>query len=251
MEKIVLITGVFGGIGYATAKVFSENGWKVIGVDRTCKKDEGNYIDLFLNKDISIPGDVREVFNIVSERYGILHCLVNNAAIQISKSILETAENEWDETYASNIKSIFMGVKYAYPLLKKTGGSIVNMSSVHAYATSKNISAYASTKGAILAFTRSIALEFADDNIRVNAVLPGAVNTNMLKSGLSRGHLSGENVDVMIDKLGLKHPVKRIGQPEEIGKTIYFLADSEKSAFITGQAIVVDGGALAQLSTEV
>lgn len=252
MDKIVLITGVYGGIGYAAAKVFKRHGWKIIGVDKEQKEDTDNLLDLFIEKDISETKNIDDIFGQIKVKFSNhINCLVNNAAIQVAKSILETTEEEWDLVYKSNIKSAFTFVKHAFELLKKANGSIVNVSSVHAFATSKNISAYASTKGALLAFTRSAALEFADEGIRVNCVIPGAVNTNMLVAGLTRGHLGDENVQYMMDKLGIRHPMKRVGDPLEIGKLIYFLADNEQSSFITGQSFVADGGALAQLSTEV
>ncbi|HPL98338.1 MAG TPA: SDR family oxidoreductase [Bacillota bacterium] len=250
MGRIVVITGVFGGIGYATAITFHKKGWTVIGVDKYSGQDTEDCVDEFLNFDISRVEDVREVFRLIKVKYGRIDCLVNNAAIQVSKSILETTEIEWDEVFANNVKSTFMCVKNAYSMLKESKGSIVNVSSVHAFCTSRNISAYAAAKGSVLAFTRAASLEFAEEGIRVNAVLPGAVDTGMLRSGLGRGHLMGDNIHELIGQLGLRHPIKRIGQPGEIAKAIYFLGDNENSSFITGQAFVVDGGALAQLSTE-
>ena len=102
----------------------------------------------------------------------------------------------------------------------------------------------------LLALTKATALEFAQDNIRVNAVLPGAVDTPMLRSGLARGHLKGQSEDELIAELGKKHPLERIGHPQEIAQAVLFLADSQRSGFMTGQALVVDGGATAKLSTE-
>jgi len=252
MKKVVLITGVFGGIGYATANLFKQLGWEVIGVDKQIADDYKNAIDLFIQKDISCSANIDSIWEVVQQRYpdGISG-LVNNAGYQVAKSVLDTMEDEWDTVFASNIKSVFLSAKYAFPLLQRNKGSIVNVSSVHAFATSQNISAYAASKGALLAFTRALALEFADADIRVNCVIPGAVRTNMLVSGLARGHLGDSSVDVLIDKLGLRHPVKRVGEPEDIANLIYFLIDNEKSAFITGQSFCADGGALAQLSTEV
>ena len=251
MKRVVLITGVLGGIGHATAKVFKSSGWEVIGVDRLKDDDKNNAVDLFIQEDISKDGAVNRIFTKVRDHYSRIDALVNNAALQIVKSITETTEEEWDDVFNSNVKAIFRTIKHAYPLLVIGGGAIVNVSSVHAFATSKNISAYAASKGALLAFTRSISLEFAKDKIRANAVIPGAVRTHMLMSGLSRGQQDDEPVEMLVDKLGLRHPIHRIGEPEEIGKLIYFLSDNTQSSFITGQSFVADGGALAQLSTEV
>ena len=127
----------------------------------------------------------------------------------------------------------------------------MNVSSVHAIATSANIAAYAASKGAMLALTRALAIELASNNIRVNAVLPGAVDTPMLHSGLSRGHLWGDNIVDLVEQLGSKHVIGRVGQPQEIAQAIYFLADQSRSSFMTGQeGLVVDGGATCRLSTE-
>ena len=127
---------------------------------------------------------------------------------------------------------------------------MVNVSSVHAVATSVNIATYAASKGGLLALTRAMAIEFAPDNIRVNAILPGAVDTPMLRSGLQRGHLAGSEITDRLDNLARKTVNGRIGEPREIAHAIYFLADSTQSSFMTGQALVVDGGATARLSTE-
>ena len=251
MNQVVLITGVFGGIGYATAKLFKQYGWDVIGIDKVKGDDTENVVDRFIEKDISKTDNIDFIWKTVRDKYPYgIHGVVNNAGHQVARSVIETSEEEWDTVFASNVKSVFLSAKHAFPLLKPNRGAIVNVSSVHAFATSKNISAYAASKGALLAFTRALALEFGDADVRVNCVIPGAVRTNMLTLGLSRGHLEDNSVDEMIDKLGLRHPVKRIGEPEDIANLIYFLMDNEKSAFITGQSFCADGGALAQLSTE-
>ena len=156
-----------------------------------------------------------------------------------------------DRTLASNLRSVFLGIKLAHPLLKAAGGgAIVNVSSVHSIATSANIAAYAASKGGLLALTRAVAIEFAEDNIRVNAVLPGAVDTPMLRASMGRGQFGGPSVQQRLDNLASKTVNGRVGTPREIAQTIYFLADNDQSSFMTGQAVVVDGGATARLSTE-
>jgi NAD(P)-dependent dehydrogenase (short-subunit alcohol dehydrogenase family) len=164
---------------------------------------------------------------------------------------LETSVEEWDAVMANNLRSVFLGAKLAYPLLKTAGGgAIVNVSSVHAVQTSKDIASYAASKGGLLALTRAMAIEFAPDQIRVNAILPGAVNTPMLHAGLSRGHVAGSNLTDRLENLARKTVIGRVGEPEEIARAIYFLADETQSSFITGQSLIVDGGATARLSTE-
>jgi NAD(P)-dependent dehydrogenase (short-subunit alcohol dehydrogenase family) len=169
----------------------------------------------------------------------------------VAKPILDTTPDEWDAVMASNLRSVFLGTKLAHPLLVKAGGgAIVNVSSVHAVATSANIAAYAASKGGLLALTRAMAIEFAADNIRVNAILPGAVDTPMLRRSMERGSLSGGDVLDRLENLARKTVNGRVGKPSEIAHSIYFLADNTQSSFMTGQALVVDGGATARLSTE-
>lgn len=249
MKKVALITGAGSGIGKGTAELFSREGWSVVGVD---VNDVGDPValDRFIRIDISMKDSPAQIIEQVRKEQGRLDALVNNAAMQVCKPLVETTAEEWDLTMASNVRAPFLFCVAGHALLKKTGGAIVNVSSVHALATSVSIAAYAASKGALLALTKATALEFAQDNIRVNAVLPGAVDTPMLRSGLARGHLKGQSEDELIAELGKKHPLERIGHPQEIAQAVLFLADSQRSGFMTGQALVVDGGATAKLSTE-
>jgi len=252
--RILLITGAAGGIGRATVDVFTENGWKVIGVDRQAKYEGFPAEGMYIQADISLPEQIESIYAQVSAFTDTLDAVVNNAAVQIAKPILETTAEEWDLVMASNLRSVFLGAKLAHPLLAKQahrgGAAIVNVSSVHAVATSADIAAYAASKGGLLALTRAMAIEFAPDEIRVNAILPGAVDTPMLRAGLSRGHVGEGSLYDRLENLARKTVNGRVGQPEEIARSIYFLADNQQSSFMTGQAIIVDGGATARLSTE-
>jgi len=249
--RFVLITGAAGGIGRATVDLFTAKGWQVIGVDRNEYGEGFPDNGLFIRSDISEALTMEKIFSQAKQFTRKLDALVNNAAMQIAKPLLETSVAEWDDVMASNLRSVFLGVKLAHPLLKKSGaGAIVNVSSVHAIATSASISAYAASKGGLLALTRAMAIEFARDNIRVNAILPGAVDTPMLRKGLGRGHLKGRRLNQRLENLARKTVNGRIGKPEEIASAIFFLADNTQSSFMTGQALVIDGGATARLSTE-
>jgi NAD(P)-dependent dehydrogenase (short-subunit alcohol dehydrogenase family) len=250
-KKVVLITGAAGGIGRATVQYFAAHGWRVIGVDRHPFGEEYPQDGLFIQADIANPADFETIFEKTEKFTSELHAIVNNAAVQIAKPLVETTTVEWDEVMASNLRSIFLACKLAFPLLKASGnGAIVNVSSVHAVATSANIGAYAASKGGVMALTRAMAIEFAPQNIRVNAILPGAVDTPMLRAGLQRGHVSGGTIVDRLENLARKTVNGRVGQPEEIASAIYFLADNAQSSFMTGQALVVDGGATCRLSTE-
>lgn len=249
--QTMLITGAAGGIGRATVHLFAQQGWRVIGVDRAPFGEGFPETGFFIQSDISIGENLETIFVQARGFTDRLHALVNNAALQVAKPLLETSVEEWDAVMASNLRSVFLGIKLAHPLFKAAGGgAVVNVSSVHAVATSANIAAYAASKGGLLALTRAVAIEFAPDNIRCNAILPGAVDTPMLRAGLGRGHVTGSDILERLDNLARKTVNGRVGKPEEIAHAIYFLADDRQSSFMTGQALVVDGGATARLSTE-
>jgi glucose 1-dehydrogenase len=247
----VLITGAAGGIGRASVNVFTRCGWRVVGVDRAPYGEEFPESGHFIQSDISVGKNLETIFEQARSFSPYLNALVNNAALQVAKPLLDTSVEEWDNVMAHNLRSVFLAVKLAHPLLKEAGaGAIVNVSSVHAVATSANIAAYAASKGGLLALTRAMAIEFAPDQIRANAILPGAVDTPMLRAGLGRGHVHGEDILQRLDNLARKTVNGRVGQPEEIAQAILFLADDSRSSFMTGQALIVDGGATCRLSTE-
>ncbi len=250
-KKTMLITGAAGGVGRATVKHFHERGFCVIGVDRQSVYPEFPADGMFIKADISVPENLEKIFVQATEFTPTLDVLVNNAGFQVTKPLVETTVEEWDMVMASNLRSVFLGVKLAYPLLKaEGGGAIVNVSSVHAVATSANIAAYAASKGGLLALTRAMAIEFAPDNIRVNAVLPGAVDTPMLRAGFHRGRGNEASEESQLAALAAKTVNGRVGMPEEIASVIYFLSDNAQSSFITGQGLLADGGATCRLSTE-
>lgn len=179
---------------------------------------------------------------------GGLDALVNAAAIQGIDRIDATPVTAWNEVMDANARGTFLAMQAAHPHLQRSHGAVVNVASVHALATSAGAAPYAASKGAIVAMTRAAAIEWAPD-MRVNAVAPGAVDTNMLRLGVQRW-ASPEGVDAELAGLAARIPLGRIGRPEEIAEAILFLADGRRSSFITGQAVVADGGALARLSTE-
>lgn len=248
MKRSVLITGAAGGIGSSAVDVFRDAGWSVIGVDRKQGIPDREGVR-HLCADVSVESDVEAIVAEIETKEGRLDAVVNNAAVQVCRPLFETSLEEWDSLLQNNLTAAFLVSRASLPLLTRTAGAVVNVSSVHALATSKNKAAYAATKGALLALTRAMALELGESGIRVNAVLPGATDTPMLRAGLVDDR-AGVDEQQLLDELSSKHVLGRIGQPVEAAQAMLFLADPERSSFVTGQALVVDGGATARLSTE-
>jgi NAD(P)-dependent dehydrogenase (short-subunit alcohol dehydrogenase family) len=234
MTRVAIVTGAAGGIGAATCDALREQGWRVIAVDRK-PIDHPDAVEL----DVSDAEEVASTFSSLERVDG----LVNNAAIQLKKALVDTTVEEWDDVWTSNLRSAFVCLKALVPQLSANGGAVVNVSSVHASATSSSVTAYAASKGGLVAFTRAAAIELAPNGIRVNAVLPGAIDTPMLHEGFAS---SKDSEATLIGRT----PLGRLGQPGEIAEAIAFMLDPNRAAFITGQTLVADGGALARLSTE-
>lgn len=234
MSGVVVVTGAAGGIGAVTCDVLQDYGWEVIAMDR-----------LPVDRPRAMQVDLSDAPAVACALAALpeVHALVNNAALQLYKPLLDTTVEEWDAVAAVNIRAAFACLKALHPQLVAARGAVVNVSSVHAIATSHSIAAYAATKGGLVAFTRAAAIELAPLGVRVNAVLPGAVDTPALRAGFDRC-AGAENT------LVTRTPLQRIGRPKDIAEAIAFLLDRERSSFITGQELVVDGGALARLSTE-
>ena len=246
-HRVALITGAAGGIGQATVAAFVDSGWRVVAVDRVENGDLPAVV-AFHRVDLTDIESVAGLFERLRDEPGRLDALVNNAGVQISKPILKTTVEDWDHVMETNLRSTFLIGKHSLNLLGASRGSVVNVSSVHALATSLNIAAYAASKGGILALTRAMALEFGARGVRVNTILPGAVDTPMLRAGLVR--IEGRSLEAKLRVLSAKTALGRVGEPYEIAQGILFLADSDRSSFITGQALVIDGGVTARLSTE-
>jgi NAD(P)-dependent dehydrogenase (short-subunit alcohol dehydrogenase family) len=246
-RRRVVVTGAHGAIGRATADAFAGEGWHVIGVDRI--EAAPGSCDEFLTVDLADPAAAGVLGDHLTTGGGRLDALVNNAAIQIDRPLLETSDDEWRSVMNINLDAAFRLVRTLYPCLATARGAVVNVSSIHAITTSPNVAAYAVSKAALVGLTRTAALELAADGIRCNAVLPGAVRTPMLISGLSRRpHPDG--ADGNLRDLIARTPLGMVAEPHQIAPSIVFLADGDRSPYTTGQVLVVDGGATIRLGTE-
>lgn len=245
-SKFVVITGAATGIGRATALLFAREGATVVLADvneTEAKKTvetiaDGDGKAHFVQADVSRAEDVRALMEAAAEFMGGINILVNNAGVQRSGPITDFEESEWDLLMEVNPKSCFLGAKYSVPYLREhEGGSIVNMASLAALRGGPRRTAYAASKGAIVAFTKALAKELAPDNIRVNCVCPGWVDTPFNQPAINS--MGGRaNQDQLIEQTV---PLGRQATPEEIAPGILFLA-SEASSYMTGQAMSIDGG---------
>ena len=243
-NKIAIITGISNGIGKATALQFAKENAIIVGADIDQEKgvkvikeiESKGQKGLFVKTDVS---NVNEIDNLVSKamNYGKIDILVNNAGIEVVKRLIDTSEEEWDRTINVNLKSIFLMCKKVLPvMIEQNSGVIINNSSVSALVGSFS-PVYSATKGGIVSLSKSLAVEVAHNNIRVNCVLPGAIETPML----ARVNEKLGNVEEIREERLKQYPMGRFGTSDEIATSILFLA-SEDSSFITGQTLVVDGG---------
>ncbi|HMU34284.1 MAG TPA: SDR family oxidoreductase [Pyrinomonadaceae bacterium] len=244
-NKVAIVTGASSGIGRATAKLFAENGATVVGVGRNEKellalRDELNGADGTIRPHLGDVMEVTQLDRIVSETidsFGQIDTLVNAAGVLKGGSIEDCSLSDWDKQMNINVRSVYYLMQKCIPHLEKTKGSIVNVSSVTGTRAFPGVLAYCVSKAAVDQLTRCAALDLAPKGIRVNAVNPGVVVTNLHK----RGGMDDAAYAKFLERTKETHPLGRAGNAEEIADLIHFLA-SEKAGWITGATYAIDGG---------
>jgi NAD(P)-dependent dehydrogenase (short-subunit alcohol dehydrogenase family) len=246
--KTAIVTGGAMGIGAATAEKLCALGASVAILDRDAEAAQatvgtllkaGHEVSSFVC-DVSSEASVNEAIDAALQHYGALHVLVSNAGIQRYGDVVHTSSEVWDETFGVHVKGCFYTTQRGIPaMIASGGGAIVIVGSVQSFTAVVNSAAYVAAKHALLGITRSIALDYARQNIRANCVCPGTIDTPMVRWS---ANLSGSPKE-LIDTCSRMHPIGRIGTPGEVANAIAFLA-SDWASFITGTSLVVDGGLL-------
>ena len=246
--KVAVVTGAATGIGGATAVAFAAEGAAVALCDvneralaeRLAEIEAAGGLAIAIAADVASANDARRAASETAESFGGIDYLVASAGIQTYGTVVDTDEDTWDRTLAVNAKGVYLAAKYCVPeMVKRGGGAIVTVASVQGLFSQPNVAAYAASKGAVIAMTRTMAIDHAADNIRANSLCPGSVDTPMLRH--SAQLFSPDSPESALKDWGGLHTLGRIAQPEEMAKVALFLC-SDDASFMTGAAIVADGG---------
>jgi NAD(P)-dependent dehydrogenase (short-subunit alcohol dehydrogenase family) len=244
-DKTAIVTGGGGGIGRSTALRLAKEGARVVIADMDSDaglqtealiKEDGNEA-MFVKTDVSNSEQVKKLIQKTTDTYGALHIMFNNAGVgNPSVKSIDMSEEEWDRVIDINLKGVFLGIKYAVPeLIKSGGGAIVNTSSLLGLKGQKYLAAYNASKAGVILLTKNSALEYGKNNIRVNAIAPGVIDTKIID------HWKSDEWKWPI--ISKANALGRIGTPDEVANAVLFLA-SDDASFITGATLSVDGGGL-------
>jgi len=245
-DRVAIITGAGSGIGRASAILFAKEGAKVVVADFVpqsgletvdiIKKNGGEAISV--DADISKASDAEKTVKSAVKIYGKLDILFNNAGINLERTVTETTEPEWDRVQNINLKGVFLCSKYAIPeMIRGGGGVIINTASIRGLVGQYHLAAYCASKGGVVLLTKAMALDYGSNNIRVNCICPGGIETPMHLAFLA----TLKDPELEVQETLKKIPLGRMGQPEDVAWVALFLA-SDESAYLTGLAIPVDGG---------
>ena len=240
--KVALVTGAGSGIGQGCAQYLAEAGARVVIIDINQSAGEATRAEigdgaLFIRADVSSSDDCRHAIEEIVDRFGRINILVNSAGVIRRKSVVDLSEEEWDLVLDVSLKGTYLMSKYVIPVMERTGGSIVNIASGWGLKGGPQAAAYCAAKGGVVNLTRAMAIDHGPQNIRVNCVCPGDVDTPLLRSEAVQ---LGADTDKFMAEAA-DRPLARVGTPLDIAKAVYFLV-SDLSPWVTGAIVIVDGG---------
>lgn len=254
-ERAVLVTGSAKGIGRGVAAAFLAAGGNVtlLDLDEHALRatvdeldDEGARV-VPVSGSVSDPATVERAVAMTVERFGRLDVVVNSAGVVRYGNVESLSVEDWELQLDTNLKSVFLTAKFAAPHLRAASGVIVSIASVQAFVTQLGVPAYTASKGGIVALTRSLALDFADDGVRAVAIAPGSVDTPMLRWSAELTAGDDARVDDIVEEWGRNHPLGRVVTVDDVANAVLFLA-SDSAAMITGTTLTIDGGLIAQVA---
>ncbi|MEW5976482.1 MAG: SDR family NAD(P)-dependent oxidoreductase [Acidobacteriota bacterium] len=249
--KVAVVTGAAAGIGRGTAVAFAKHQASVAlldidlaGVEETARLvEEMGGRALPVRADVAVESEVAAAFEQIGTSLERIDILVNNAGVELYRDFLDYTSSEWDRLLAVNLNSVFHCSKQAIPFMIRSGeGSIVNISSVQALATTGQVSPYAAAKGGILSLTRNMARELGRHRIRINSVCPGCIDTPMMDRTLE----TMPDAAAVVKKMSQAIPLQRLGKPRDIAHAVLFLASSYAD-YVSGTLLTVDGGLMSKL----
>jgi NAD(P)-dependent dehydrogenase (short-subunit alcohol dehydrogenase family) len=252
-EKSIIVTGAGMGIGQGAAIAFAREGGCVIAADISAAAADQTVREITsaggraisVQCDVSRSDQVQAMVAAGVRAFGGIDVVFNNAGVNLFGTVVDMPEEEWDRQIDINLKSVFLVCKYAIPEMRKRGGgAIVNNASVQAFASQRTVAAYAASKGGVVSLTNVMALDHAEEGIRVNCIAPGSIRTPLLEN--SAATFAPDDVEGEIARWGEGHPIGRVGTVEDVANLVLFLA-SDEAAFCTGGCYRVDGGLLSAL----
>lgn len=246
-NQVCVVTGGSSGIGAHVVKLFINNGYQVINLDLKPNTNDPCPDETYIRCDVSNVAMVEQAFNQIENQFGQLNVLVCNAGIHFSANIENTSEQQLDQLFNINVKGAYATIKSSIPIMKQQkSAAIIVISSDQALIGKKNSFAYNLTKAALASIVKTTALDYAEYGIRVNAVCPGTIETELYHQAINKYCArTGADKDQIHKEEAAAQPLGRLGQPEEVAEFVYFLA-SDKAKFITGSLQLIDGGYTAQ-----